>query len=185
MTEPQHNDPQSTLRSTTGQTLNEFSSDRPVLVAFLRHSGCTFCRELLSDLARRRSEIDAAGIAIVLVHLEQDADVAELAARYGLADIPRIADPQQQLYEAFNLRRMSPIEMLNPAVWLGGFRTAVLKRHGFGRVKGDVLQMPGVFLIRNGKIIAGYRHKSPASACDLQPLITAAVQPAEARSSQE
>jgi len=173
MSELQDDGPQSTVRSTTGQTLVELSSERPVLVAFLRHSGCTFCRELLADLARRRREIEAAGIGIVLVHLEQDADVAELAARYGLADVPRIADPEQRLYEAFNLRRMSPIEMLNPAVWLGGFRTAILKRHGFGRVKGDVLQMPGVFLVRDGEILAGYRHRTPASSCDLEPLIAA------------
>ena len=173
MPELQQDDPQSTLQSTTGKTLDELSSERPVLVAFLRHSGCTFCRELLADLSRRRQEIEAAGIGIVLVHLEKDADVAELAAKYGIADVPRIADPDQRLYEAFNLRRMSPIEMFNPAVWIGGFRTAILKRHGFGRVKGDVLQMPGVFLVRDGKIVAGHRHKTPASSCDLGSLIAA------------
>ncbi|MBI1310924.1 redoxin domain-containing protein [bacterium] len=171
MTESQASDPQSTLRSTTGQSLNELSAERPILVAFLRHSGCTFCRELLGDLAQRRKQIEAAGIGIVLVHLERDADVAELAARYGLADVPRIADREQHLYEAFELRRMSPVEMLNPAVWLGGFRTAILKRHGFGRIKGDVLQMPGVFLVKNGEILAGYRHKTPASSCDIGRLI--------------
>lgn len=174
MPELQTDDPLATQRSTTGQTLNDLSSERPVLVAFLRHSGCTFCRELLADLAQKREEIESAGIGIVLVHLEQDANVAELADRYGLTDVPRIADPDQRLYEAFNLRRMSPIEMLNPAIWLRGFRTAILKRHGFGRVKGDVLQMPGVFLIRNGKVVAGYRHKTAASSCDLGPLIAAA-----------
>ena len=171
MTEPTHDDPRATLQASTGKTLTELSADQPVLVAFLRHSGCTFCRELLAELGRRRLDIEAQGIGIVLVHLEDDADVRTLADSYGLADVPRIADPEQQLYAAFELRRMSPLELFNPAVWLRGFRAAILKRHGFGSVKGDVLQMPGVFLVERGRILAGYRHSTPASACDIPALI--------------
>ena len=176
MPAPDPDDPRATLPSSTGKTLLELSANRTVLVAFLRHSGCTFCRELLADIGSRREEIESAGIGIVLVHLEDDADVAALASSYGLGDIPRIADTEQKLYAVFELRRMSPIEMLNPAVWLSGFRTAILKRHGFGSVKGDVLQMPGVFLVKDGAILSGYRHKTPASACDITSLIQQGTQ---------
>jgi hypothetical protein len=38
------------LPTTTGSTLAALSKDCSVLVVFLRHSGCTFCREALADL---------------------------------------------------------------------------------------------------------------------------------------
>ncbi|MHC4875442.1 MAG: SelL-related redox protein [Planctomycetota bacterium] len=176
MTQPDTADPRATLTSSTGETLAKLSADRPVLVAFLRHSGCTFCRELLADIGTRRDEIESAGLGIVLVHLEDDADVETLASKYGLGDIPRISDPDQKLYATFELRRMSPLEIFNPSVWLRGFRTAILKRHGFGSVKGDVLQMPGVFLVRHGEILSGYRHTTPASTCDIPSLIQQGTQ---------
>jgi hypothetical protein len=42
-----------------GVTLNELSRISPVLLVFLRHAGCTFCREALADLAARRPEIES------------------------------------------------------------------------------------------------------------------------------
>lgn len=175
MNDPQTSDPRETLSSSTGQSLRDLSADRLVLVAFLRHSGCTFCRSMLADISAHRQQLNRAGTGIVLVHLERDEDVARLAEEYGLSDVPRIADPQQQLYETFQLRRMAPLELLNPVVWLKGFRTALLERHGFGRVTGDLLQMPGVFLVRDGQPVAGYRHRTPASSCDIEALISEAA----------
>ena len=38
-------------RTQQGSTLLELSKQAPVLLVFLRHTGCTFCREALADLA--------------------------------------------------------------------------------------------------------------------------------------
>ncbi|MFZ4576727.1 MAG: hypothetical protein ACOYN0_20280, partial [Phycisphaerales bacterium] len=40
------------LRDEKGQTLKGITDARPTLVVLLRHSGCTFCRQTLADLAK-------------------------------------------------------------------------------------------------------------------------------------
>ena len=59
-----------TLPSQGGQTLAQLSAERPVLVVFLRHTGCAFCREALSDLQKQRSGIESRGTSIALVHMK-------------------------------------------------------------------------------------------------------------------
>ena len=39
-----------------GRTLQQLSDSQPVLVVFLRHSGCTFCREAVADLVREQNQ---------------------------------------------------------------------------------------------------------------------------------
>ena len=39
------------IRTEDGVSLADLSATAPVLLIFLRHSGCTFCRQTLSDLA--------------------------------------------------------------------------------------------------------------------------------------
>ena len=63
-------------RTQSGQTLTSLSEASPVLLLFLRHAGCTFCREAIGDVARDRDVIEAAGVRIVLVHMV-DSDAIE------------------------------------------------------------------------------------------------------------
>ena len=51
------------MRSHRGATLEQLSADSPTLVVFLRHAGCMFCREALSDLSRQRAAIEPTGCA--------------------------------------------------------------------------------------------------------------------------
>ena len=75
-----------------GENLAELSEVAPVLLVFLRHAGCTFCRETLGDIARSRSAIEATGARIVLVHMGDSEAVGKLLRKYGLRDIDRIVD---------------------------------------------------------------------------------------------
>jgi hypothetical protein len=47
-------------------------------------------------------------------------------------------------------------------VWLRGFQSAILAGNGFGKLVGDGFQMPGAFLLQDGKIVAEHRHKNAA-----------------------
>src|SRR5436190_5408253 len=89
-----------TFPSHDGRTLAELSAVQPVLVVFLRHSGCAFCREALSDLQRERSKIEGSGTSIALVHMVSNDEAAVFFKPYGLDDVPRFSDPQRKLYEA-------------------------------------------------------------------------------------
>ncbi len=64
-----------------------------------------------------------------------------------------IADPQQALYRQFHLKRMSPLGVLSPAVAIKGM-AAMARGSGIGKPVGDILQLPGVFIIdSSGRIV--------------------------------
>jgi peroxiredoxin len=143
-----------------GQNLYDASFGRGELVVFLRHFGCTFCREALADLARQRAELERQGLRLVLVHLSSEEKAARFIGRYGLGDLPRIANPTQELYQAFDLPRGSWKQVFGWKSWLRGFLAGVIGGHGIGWQEGDGWQMPGIFLLRDGQLVQGYRHRS-------------------------
>ncbi|KAA5543786.1 redoxin domain-containing protein [Roseiconus nitratireducens] len=166
------------FRSQHGQTIAELSQHSPTLVVFLRHSGCTFCREALSDLARQRGEIERDGKTIVLVHLaddDADSDSDAVFRKYGLQDLHRIGDPACELYRAYQLPRGTLRQLFGPTVWWRGFLAAILDRHGIGKLDGDGFQMPGVFLVQNNQIVRSYRHPTAASRPDYCALASASA----------
>lgn len=153
------------VRDQTGRSLAELSRERPQLVVFLRHGGCTFCREALGELAAGRERITAAGTGIVLVHMQTDADAEALFSQYGLAEVLRISDPNQRLYRAFDLKRGSLLQVAGPSVWLSGL-TTLLAGHLPGIPAADVFQLPGTFLVHDGKIVRAFRSETSAAKPD-------------------
>lgn len=155
-----------------GVTLDELSRLSPVLLVFLRHTGCTFCREALSDLASKRGEIEANGTRLVLVHMSSEETAARFFARYGLENVQRISDPERALYRAFGLPRGSFGDLFGPKVWVRGFQAGILGRHGVGLLDGDGFQMPGAFLLYFGEVLRSYRHQSAADRPNYIQLVT-------------
>lgn len=155
----------SQAQTQSGETLSELSRRGPVLVVFLRHSGCTFCRQALADLAACRQAITAAGVTIALVHMDTDAAAAVLFAKYGLQDVPRISDPAQDLYRAFHLARGGVSQVVGTRVWGTGLKS-LLAGHLPGVPVGDVWQMPGVFLVHNGRVLRAFRHATSGDRPD-------------------
>lgn len=155
-----------TLRGSTGQTLEELSSGQRVLVVFLRHSGCTFCREALADLARLRSQIESSGARLALVSMTGEEDFRPFAEQYQLGDLPRFSDPQRQLYQEFELSPGSPLQLLSPQVWIRGFLAVFRDGHGFASPKESAFQMPGTFLIEDGRILRSHKYKTAADRPD-------------------
>lgn len=156
-------------RTNGGPSVAELSRAGPVLLIFLRHTGCTFCREAVADVASVRDRLDQEGVRPVLVHQGEDEDLIPLLARHGLSGIDRVSDPELRLYRAMELRRGSFGQLFGPGVWLAGIR-ATLKGHLVGRLVGDGFQMPGVFLVRDGKVVRSYRHATAADRPDYADL---------------
>lgn len=172
-----------TIKTRKGHTLAELSHERPTLVLFLRHAGCTFCKQTLGELARRRKEIEGRGIGIVLVHMSATDEPAErLFKSYGVDDLEWIHDPERRLYRAFDLPLGSFNQLLGPAVWWRGFQAAILQGHGFGMIDGNGLQLPGSFLLVDGRIKEAHRHETAADLPDFERL-TCAWEPTAASSS--
>ncbi|MFG0260046.1 MAG: SelL-related redox protein [Phycisphaerales bacterium JB041] len=152
-----------------GRTLGLISSDRPTVLVFTRHSGCTFCRELLHDLARHEKEITDRGYGIAVVTMSDRAQNRRLAEDFGLTDASWIADPERVLYRAFELRRGSLLQLFGPVVVLRGM-VAAFRGHGIGPLDGDGFQMPGAFVLHRGRVIREFRHRRASDRPDLSSL---------------
>jgi peroxiredoxin len=153
-----------TAMTQSGHKLTDLCGASPTLLVFLRHSGCTFCREALGDLARVRGRIEGAGTRIILVHMGDG--IESLIAKYGLQELDCISDRDQTLYKAFGLKRGTARQLFSLGVLWRGFRAGILDRHGIGKVTADATQMPGVFLLANNAIIGRFRHHTAADRPD-------------------
>ncbi len=153
------------VTANTGESLAQLAAEQPVLVVFLRFFGCSFCREAISDIAKRRKSLEARGLRIVLVHMAADQEIAEKFFRkYKLFPVDHIADPDKRFYRAFGLGRGTPNQLFGLMNWIRGFQAAVVEGHGaaasFDQVElGDGFQMPGVFVLYKGEIRKSFVHR--------------------------
>jgi peroxiredoxin len=156
--------------SQNGQTLAELAS-RPLLLVFLRHFGCTFCREAVDTVSKQRQEIEARGSRVAFVHLGTEEKAQWFFKPYGLLDVPRFSDPEGPLYQAFGLLRWEWRQFLNSESIL---RMLLAWTHGHFAVLpgGDIQRMPGAFLMDHGEIQKAFRHKLISDRPDYVALAT-------------
>lgn len=149
----------SQMVTNTGETLFALSFRQPVLLVFLRHFGCTFCREALSDISQQRGEIESQGMKLVFVHMATG-DIAErYFSRYELEGATHISDPECKYYAAFGLVKGNFTQLFGLSTWIRGFSAGVMAGHGLGPQLGDGFQMPGVFVIQDGEVKNSFIHK--------------------------
>src|SRR6201996_6031886 len=166
--------PESTLRTTlrgyqteSGRNLMDLLDESPILLIFLRHFGCSFCRETLDDVSRIRDQIEAKGVRPVFVHLGTPERAKPYFDYYHLSDIERVSDPGATLYAqpVFALpRRGAFSHFLVPGVLLGWLRA--IPKVGIGLIKEDGEQLPGIFLLRQDGIARSFRYKTIADRPD-------------------
>jgi len=158
------------LRDDQGRTLRALTDERQTLVVLLRHSGCTFCKQTLSDLARQQADLENAGVGLAVVGMTASSEgLRSFGQQYGLTSAAWLADPDRLLYRALELRRGSLLQLFGPRVWVAGV-LAAMRGHGIGKLEGDGFQMPGAFVIHRGRVVRGYRHTTAADRPDLREL---------------
>jgi peroxiredoxin len=159
-------DPVQRIRSHRGATLAELSANQPVLVVFLRHAGCTFCREALDDLNRNRAAIERLGVRLAIVHMSSPLKATMRFEESELADVHRFSDPQCEMYETFGLQRARFCQLFGWRVWWRGLQAAIWNGHGVGRLDGDGFRLPGVFVVFRDQPIVSYRARHAADRPD-------------------
>jgi peroxiredoxin len=164
------------LTANEGSSLYALAEEKPVLLVFLRFFGCSFCREAISDIAKRRKKLEGQGFRIVFVHMAPEPTIAEkFFKRYKLFPIDHILDPELQFYRAFGLGRSSPKQLLGLMSWIRGFQATVLEGHGAepnldNPELGDGFQMPGVFVLYKGEIRRSFIHRNPYDRPDYEEI---------------
>ena len=159
----------------TGRSLLDLVDESPVLLIFLRHFACAFCAQALDRVAQVRQQIEAAGARPVFVHLGSPERAKPYFDYYNLSNVERISNPEATLYQLpfFALSRTNPLlHFLNPTVWKGWLKGAMFK-YGIGMIKEDAEQMPGVFFLKERKVVRAFRHRTIADEPDYLKLVGA------------
>jgi hypothetical protein len=156
------------VRAESGRTLLDLVDDGPVLLVFLRHFGCSFCRQAIDDVSQIHGALTDRGIRPVFVHLGTPERAKPYFDYYGLSSVERISNPDGSFYlnPIFELGRVSLARIIfQPAVWKGWLQNAMIK-HGIGMIREDASQMPGVFFLRDRAIVRSFRHRTIADRPD-------------------
>ncbi|NNF21650.1 MAG: AhpC/TSA family protein [Saprospiraceae bacterium] len=160
-----------TIKINTGQNLHDLSLDKAVMLVFLRHFGCVFCREALFDLAKKKEEIDAGNVELVFVHMATEELAESYFSEFGLPDVKHISDPECELYAKFGLVKGNFSQLFGFNTWVRGFEARKKGIRWTMEKIGDSLQMPGIFLFRDGQLRNSYVHKTVSDRPDYNKLI--------------
>lgn len=145
----------------------------PTIVAFLRHFGCPFCREMVADLRDLSREIDDS-LPVLFVY-QNTPEAGEEFFRETWPEARAVADPDRRLYEAFGVGQASVGQALNPGVWACTFR-AVSRGHLPGVPDSDPRTMPGLFIVDSeGTVRWAHDFAHAADHPDFRPILSGDV----------
>ncbi|MCF8243687.1 MAG: redoxin domain-containing protein [Saprospiraceae bacterium] len=149
----------------------------PVMLVFLRHFGCVFCKEALHDISLRRKTIEQSGIKIVFVHMADGSTAVEYFQEFKLAGATFVCDPTQQFYQAFGLQRGSFTQLYGLKTWIRGYKVKQELGYELEMAKrlGDSTQMPGVFVLQNGMVRDKFIHRMASERPDYEQLMQCCV----------
>jgi peroxiredoxin len=155
-----------------GENIEALSRKGVVMLVFLRHLGCIFCQEALTDISKHRSNWEKKGINIVLVHPSEAESSEMYFSRFDLQEVNRIADPDCKIYEQFGLVKGSFSQLFGLRTMIRGFQ--VSRNYQLAKLKtiGDGFQMPGIFIIRDGEVVNKYIHSTVSDKPDYEKLIS-------------
>jgi hypothetical protein len=157
-------------RTSKGETLYELSDKENVLLVFVRHFGCTFCRETVSEIAKLDESIRDKKLTPVFVHMSDPSFGDEFFAKYYKGPVSHVSDPQRFLYKSLNLKRGTLSQLFGPKIWIRGLWAGIFKGHGLGSIESDASQLGGYFILSHGQIIFEYKTKDAADFFELQLL---------------
>lgn len=149
--------------------VKEYLKDSNVLmVVFLRHFGCTYCRKTLSTYKAFSESHKDKMFSPLFIHMSSMQDGAKMLEAYGLGGVAHISDPEQKLYKMFSLDRGSLLQHFGPKVLKKGLKDLFV--HGVGGLKGDGFQMPGIFVINEKGVINSFRNTTVADDINFEHL---------------
>lgn len=160
-------------RTSRGESVWDLSFRQPLLVVFVRHAGCTFCREAVHDVGRHADAIQAAGVKPIIVHMGSIEDGRQLLRWSGRDDLDTVSDPERRLFRVFELRLGGLWQLAGPYVIWRALFGGTLFRYGFGKMIGHGMQLAGAFLVDRGVVIRSYRCRTTADKVDFAGLACA------------
>jgi peroxiredoxin len=158
------------MTTNTGQSVLDISIKQPVLVVFLRHFGCQYCRQALADLSKLHPQLEAQNTELVFVHMAENEIADTYFKKFKLEGIQHISDPTYRYYTAFGLMKGTVNQLFGFQSWVRGFAAMAQYGSETGRELGDNTQMPGVFTLFEGEIRDSYIHRIASDRPDYMKL---------------
>jgi peroxiredoxin len=134
--------------------LSSLWSERPLLLAFTRHFGCTQCKEMLEELVSGKQRIEAAGLGIAVVTQGSPKETAQFAQTY-IPGLYCLSDTERKAYRAYGLERGDLYQtFLNPEIWKA-ISKSIKKGYKVETPPAgqDAMQMSGFFIISTKGLI--------------------------------
>mgnify|MGYP000988316540 CR=1 FL=1 len=154
--------------------LSTFWQEKPLLLAFTRHFGCTQCKEMLDELVHGRDQIEESGLAVVVVNQGTPAATSLFAKEFA-PGLQMLCDPERKAYDAYGLERGNLFQtFLNPKVWAAISRARKKGYHVEPAPEGqDSMQMSGTFIIsKSGQVLLPYYYDHIADHPPLELLLS-------------
>lgn len=139
-----------------------------LMVIFLRHFGCTYCRKTLSMYRTFSDSKKDKHFSPLFIHMSSVQDGSKMLEDFGLGGVAHISDPKQELYKLFSLERGGFLQHFGPKVLKLGVKDVF--KFGVGSVKGDGFQMPGAFLVSKKGVLSSYVHSTVADDVNFEVL---------------
>ena len=158
------------VKSNRGNSLYQLSNEKNVLLVFVRHFGCTFCRETVSEIAKLDESIKGKNLTPVFIHMSDPSFGDEFFAKYYKHPVEHVSDPSRLLYKSLNLKRGTLLQLFGPKIWLKGLWCGFFKGRGLGPIEGDALQLGGFFILSRGQIVFEHKTKTAADFFELSVL---------------
>jgi peroxiredoxin len=178
------------LPDATGRSvsLRSFWNDRPALVVFWRHYGCSCGIERSKRLRQEHSGYLELGANVVLIGQGEPERATAYAVRYGLPPVPILCDTEARAYEAYGLLEGQPSQILFDASEAlldrdlqAGLDLMTTRRQDGRPLVDSPWLLPGEFVIAaDGTVSLAYRY----NYCDDYPdprVLQAALRHAAAR----
>jgi peroxiredoxin len=124
--------------------LGDTWADRPVVLTFVRHFGCLFCREQVRELKGELERIHRLGAEVVVVGNGAPNFIAGFRETTGFTG-PIYTDPSRATYRAASLKR-GWTTFLHPRAVTNALR-AITRGNAQGSVQGDPAQQGGTLII--------------------------------------
>jgi hypothetical protein len=157
----------------TGRSLLDLLDESPVLLIFLRHFGCAFCRMAIDQVSQIKDQIAARGVRPVFVHLGTPDRAKPYFDYYNLTEVERVSNPDASLYQhpIFHLSRTNPYLLFFSPTVVRGWLKGALRKYGLGKIQEDGHQMPGLFFLKDRAIANVFRYRTIADEPDYLKLI--------------
>ena len=175
--------PTADLSDSTGKSvsLQDFWADRPVLLIFWRHYGCSCGMDRSKRLQDEYDDYVAAGANVVIIGQGEPERAAAYAKKYSLPPLPILCDPAFKVYEAFGLVEGKPSQILFDAPdeylrceYEAGVELAEARRADDRPLVDNTWLLPGEFVIdAQGVIRLTYRYNYCEDFPDHRVLVAA------------